>query len=44
MTDAVQPNPLDHELAARLFHERIIVLGEDLMELSPRPEKVGVFL
>lgn len=34
MTDAPQPNPLDHELAARLFHERIIVLGETLEEAN----------
>ncbi len=32
MTDASHPHPIDHEIAARLFHERIIVLGEALEE------------
>lgn len=34
MADAPTQNPLDHELAARLFHERIVVLGETLEETN----------
>jgi ATP-dependent Clp protease protease subunit len=34
MTDTPLVGPLDHELAARLFHDRIVVLGEALEEAN----------
>jgi ATP-dependent Clp protease protease subunit len=34
MTDAPQVHPIDHELASRLFHDRIVVLGETLEEAN----------